>query len=248
MTVFRSSVEAWRPLVMTLGNGKPIDFLLRWIDKESGGNACDYTKLFESGIFQLMRENLANVGSTEAAYHPTPPCQPGARSIVSYDTLTSDQQITQVQVGLNYVDRCVDKAQAVLAQYGYDAWTPDTTSFWSMVKMAHVAPARMPVMLAQGLACNAGVPPADWDALMFCGPFPNTPQSWTDNAGDVGSYATGLKAFGSWPTWVWVGLGIASAVAGVWAYGRYKDRLPVLSSVFHLSGAKPKRRKASLFG
>lgn len=245
MTLFRSSVEAWRPLVTQFAAGKPVDFLLRWIDKESGGNPCSFTKLRESGIIQLDPSNQVTVGTNEATMHPIPPCSAGVQTTKYLSNLTADQAYTQIDRGFAYIDWCIDYAREKLAAAGYN-WDENSTSFWSMVKMVHVAPARIPVMLAQGLACNAGTPPADWDALMFCGPFPNTPQSWTDNAGDVGSYATGLKAFGSWPTWVWVGIGVVGAVGAVWAYGRYKDRLPVATSLFHLSGSK--RRKPSLFG
>lgn len=233
MTLFRSSVEAWRPLTTSLANGKPIEFLMAWLDKESGGNPCDYTVLHEAGIGQLDPSNMASVGTNVSQQHPSPPCVPNTRTTnVRYADLTDDQRVQQVQPWLDYVDKCIDRASSELAQHGYSNWTPDTTSFWSMVKMGHVAPARIPVMLAQGLACNAGTPPVDWDALMFCGPFPNTPQSWTDNAGTVGSYATGLKAFGTWPTWIPITLGILGVVAAAWSYNRYKDRLPVLKSLF----------------
>lgn len=251
MTLFRSSVEAWRPLTTQLANGKPIEFLMAWLDKESGGYPCDYTYLGEAGIGQLDPNNMASVGTNASAQHPSPPCPatlvcdrdpstgkqtaascPASSHAAGYAQLTDDQRVRQVQPWLDYVDKCIDRASSDLAQYGYSNWTPDTTSFWSMVKMGHVAPARIPTMLAQGLACNLGVPPADWDALMFCGPFPNTPQSWTDNAGWVGSYATGLKAFGTWPTWIPITLGILGVVAAAWSYNRYKSRLPVLKSLF----------------
>lgn len=245
MTLFRSSVEAWRPLTTQLANGKPIEFLMAWLDKESGGYPCDYTYLGEAGIGQLDPNNMASVGTNVSEQHPTGPCPsislgcapapgpcPASSHAIKYSDLTDDQRVKQVQPWLDYVDKCIDKASSELAAHGYSNWTPDTTSFWSMVKMGHVAPARIPTMLAQGLACNLGNPPADWDALMFCGPFPNTPQSWTDNAGSVGSYATGLKLFGSIPTWIPITLGVLGVIAATWSYKRYKNRLPALKSVF----------------
>ena len=220
MTIFRSSVEDWRPLITASANGKPVEFLLRWIDKESAGNPCSYTTLRESGIFQLDPGNMATVGTNEATMHPVPPCTAGAQTTAYLSSLSGDQPSTQISYGLAYVDWCIQQAQNYLAQAGYN-WDQTSTSFWSMVKMVHVAPARIPVMLAQGLACNGGTPPADWDALMFCGPFPNTPQSWTDNAGDVGSYATGLKAFGTIPTSWWA---FAAGIVGVIGYAWYTRR------------------------
>lgn len=241
MTLFRSSVEAWRPLVTQLANGKPIEFLLAWLDKESGGFPCDYTYKNEAGIGQLDPSNMVSVGTNVGEQHPSPcpsialgcvykgPC-PASSHAIKYSDLTDDQRVKQVQPWLDYVDKCIERAQTGLAQYGYN-WPDTSTSFWSMVKMGHVAPARIPVMLAQGLGCNLGNPPADWDALMFCGPFPDTPQSWTDNAGSVGSYATGLKAFGTWPAWIPIALGIAGVIGAAWAYNRYKGRLGFLKSI-----------------
>jgi hypothetical protein len=202
--------------VTSLANGKPVEFLMRWLDKESGGNPCDYTNLHEAGIGQLDPNNMISVGTSADEQHPSPPCTPGVRTISSYDALTDDQRTQQVVPWLAYVDQQITRARTNLAQYGYD-WPETSTSFWSMVKMGHVAPARISVMLAQGLAANGGVPPADWDALMATGPFPSTPASWTNNAGDVGSYATGMKTFGSPPPSMWAFmLGLGGVIALVW--------------------------------
>lgn len=208
-----------------LGYGKPIEFLMRWIDKESGGNACDYTSLFEAGIGQLDPANQASVGTNADEQHPSPPCVPGQRSIVPYSALTDEQRVNQVAPWLRYVDLQIDRARTELAQYGYN-WPETSTSFWSMVKMGHVAPARIPVMLAQGIAGNGGVPPADWNALMATGPFPNTPINWTNNAGDVGSYASGFKLIGSVPTWFALGLGVAGFFGLLFTVRYVKKRYP----------------------
>lgn len=250
MTIFRSSVEAWRPLVTSLSNGKPVEFLLAWLDKESGGYPCDYTYLGEAGIGQLDSSNMASVGTNASEQHPTGPCPsialgcvykgacPASSHAVGYGDLTDDQRTLQAVPWLAYVDLQIERARTNLAQYGY-SWPENTTSFWSLVKMGHVAPARIPVMLAQGLVCNAGTPPADWDSLIACGPFPNTPQNWIDNATTVGNYATGLKLFGSVPTWFAVTLGIGSLFAVIFAARTLKKRYPKVWTRLHLPEKVP---------
>jgi hypothetical protein len=256
VTIFRSSVEAWRPLITQYANGKSINFLLRWLDVESGGYPCDYTYLGESGIGQLDASNMASVGTNVDEQHPTPPCPPvslgcqkapgpcsaGTHS-VTYNDLTDDQRMLQLVPWLAYVDLCINRAQTDLAQYGYN-WPTNTTSFWSMVKMGHVAPARIPVMLAQGLVCNGGVPPADWDSLIACGPFPNTPQNWIDNATNVGSYATDAKLFGTIiggiiPTWFAIALGVGGLFAAVFLVRKAKKRYPKVWTKLHLPEKVP---------
>lgn len=236
MTLFRASVEAWRSLVTQYANGKPVEFLLAWLDRESGGNPCDYTKLFEAGIGQLDPSNMASVGTSVDEQHPSPPCVPGVRTISSFDALTDQQRVWQVVPWLDYVDQQIDRARTNLAQYGY-AWSESSTSFWSMVKWGHIAPAYIPRILAQGIICNGGVPPADYDTLMACNP--SLPTNWVDNGRKVGSYATGFKWFGVIPTWFAVGLGIAGFFGLFFTAKLIKRRYPQTWSRLHLPEKVP---------
>jgi hypothetical protein len=248
VTLFRSSVEAWRPLVTQYANGKPIEFLLAWLDRESGGYPCDYTYLGEAGIGQLDPNNMASVGTNVDEQHPTGPCPsislgcvkggpcPASSHAIGYNDLTDQQRIWQVVPWLDYVDQQIDRARTDLAQYGY-TWSEESTSFWSMVKWGHIAPAYIPRILAQGIICNGGVPPADYDALMACNP--NLPANWVDNGRKVGSYATGFKWFGMIPTWFAVTLGIAGFF-GLFLTAKYvKRRYPRTWAKLHLPEKVP---------
>lgn len=187
---FQPSTEAWRDLVSSQAGDKPIDFLMAWIDVESAGNPCSFTKLQEAGIFQLEPpDNMTQGGTTLALQHPVPPCATGMQTPVAFSQLTSDQANEQVRGGLQYVDYCRTVARADLNAAGYtDGWSDTDASFWQMVKMVHVAPAAIPGQLAQAVSVLGFVPPdwATWRATTTA-----WPASWLDNAEKVGAYGAG---------------------------------------------------------
>src|SRR4029077_17165388 len=49
---FNASVEAWRSDVASQAGDLPIDFLLMWIQVESNGNPCSWTRMNEVGVWQ----------------------------------------------------------------------------------------------------------------------------------------------------------------------------------------------------
>lgn len=189
--VFNPSVEQWRADVEAQMGTLPISFLLMWIQVESNGNPCSYTSLAEAGVFQLMNgDNMVQGKTTMAEQHPVPPCTAGVQTTAYRSSLTDDQAYQQVRGGIEYVNYCRARVDAWLGQYGYagqPGWSSSDWSYWAMVKMVHVAPAKIPGMLSSGLA-GGGVP-ADWDAMMQN--VSGIPTSWTDNARKVGLYGQG---------------------------------------------------------
>jgi len=171
---FPASVMRWLPLLEKHAGTIPIPFLLAYIQKESNGNPCSYTTLRESGIFQLMpphntREGLTSeealrvacVGSSQRASRP----------------LTEAEAEEQVASGLRYVN--VTRAYA----RKYVDWPETSADFWRMVKMVHVAPARVR-QYAPGAKTWA-----EFRQRAEAGG--NTPKSWLDNAEWVGGYGAG---------------------------------------------------------
>jgi hypothetical protein len=229
VATFPASVEDWRDLIAANAGDLPNDFLLGWIQIESNGNPCSWTRFSEAGIFQLMAgDNIAQGGTTLAAQHPVPPCASGVQTTAYLASLSSDQAYEQVRGGLQYVNYCRDQVRTKLAAYGYagqPGWTESDWSFWAMVKMWHVAPGVIPAMLQAGIDGNGGIP-TDWDAMAqyVTGVSP----SWLSNARTVGVYGDGGgSAIGgfvaSTPGAIIMGLlGIGLGVlAARWATKRY---------------------------
>ena len=186
---FRDSAEAWRSLVTQLAGDLPTDFMIAWIDVESGGNPCDYTSLRESGISQLMYpDNLNTAHTTEAAQHPVPPCVAGTSSSASYSSLSPSQQNDQVQGMVTYVNAMRANAHAQLQAVGTD-WDESTGDFWKLVKMNHVAPATIPPALQAALAAN-GTPPPDWATFAQFASANGVPTAWLSNASKVGAWGS----------------------------------------------------------
>jgi hypothetical protein len=170
--VFPAAVEQWRSLVQKYAGATPIPFLLAWIQKESGGNPCSYTSLRESGVFQLMPpDNLTQGGTTEAALRAA--CIGSSQSPAR--ALTNDEAEEQIRSGMQYVDYARSYARALVN------WPESGTDFWKLVKMVHVAPARVS-QYAPGTS--------SWAEFRKAA-APTTPASWLDNAEWVGSYGVG---------------------------------------------------------
>lgn len=188
---FSASTEMWRDDVASQAGGKPVDFLLAWMQIESNGNPCSWTSLAEAGVLQLMNgDNLVQGGTTLAQQHPVPPCVSGSQTTAYRTSLTDDQANEQVRGGLQYVDYCISKVEALFSLYGYSGapgWTNSDWSYWAFVKMVHVAPATIPGMLTAGL--QSGGIPVDWDDMMTY--VTGIPTNWTDNARKVGVFGAG---------------------------------------------------------
>lgn len=199
MATFRALPELWRKYFVVAAPDIPTDFLVAWIDKESGGNMCNWTgpAYREAGIFQLMPakngapdagsgSNVEIAGTTYEALRSA--CVPDASNVFSHDPSLEEKQV-QVDSGIRYVRWCMDQARKALAAVGA-TWDETSADFWKMVKLAHTLPS-----LFGGLATAAaalGHPPANWQEFvdngagtMFGG------AKWLPNADWVGQYGVG---------------------------------------------------------
>jgi hypothetical protein len=168
------SVMQWSPILDKYGSAYPRAFLYAWIKKESDGNPCSYTSLRESGIFQLMPPgNTSQGGTSEAALRAA--CVAGTQKLSR--PLTPAEADEQVRSGITYLDY----AKAYARQYVN--WPESNPDFWKMVKMVHVAPARVK-QYAPGAKSWA-----EFRARATAGG--DTPASWLDNAEEVGAFGVG---------------------------------------------------------
>jgi hypothetical protein len=172
--IFPASVLRWGPLLKKYGGSIPLPYLFAWLQKESYGNPCSWTSLRESGIFQLMYPgNLNEGGTTEEKLRAA--CV-GTTQKASRD-LTASELEEQVRSGIQYVRHAMAYARK------YVNWPESGTDFWKMVKMVHVAPARVK-QYAPGAS--------SWTEFrQRAAAGGNTPAHWLDNAEWVGSRGTG---------------------------------------------------------
>lgn len=192
--IWPASVLRWGPLLQKYAGSIPIPYLYAWIKKESNGNPCSYTTLRESGIFQLMPPgNTSEGGTSEAALRAA--CVASTQQ--ASRPLTEAETEEQVKSGLQYLNYAKSYARK------YVDWPESSTDFWKMVKMVHVAPARVK-QYAPG-ARNW----AEFRARAAAGG--NTPANWLDNADWVGSYGVGAGGV-STAALVLVGLAAVGAV------------------------------------
>lgn len=222
---FNQSVEDWRPDVRKQMGSKPIDFLMAWIQKESNGNPCSWTRLAEAGISQLMQgDNIAQGGTTIEDQHPSPPCAPGVQTTAYRSSLTDAQAYEQVRAFMQYVDYAITRVDYFLGQAGYanqPGWTNKDWSYWAMVKQYHALPGIIPALLNNGL--QSGGIPSDWDTMMQYSSYD------TANARSVGLFGQGggsVLGYLYSPTVVTIGLGVLLAVGGMLATRHIKKRYP----------------------
>jgi hypothetical protein len=171
-----ASVEQWRPLLEENAGDLPVEFLLAWIDRESGGNACSYTRYHEAGIFQLMPpDNLDDAGVSLDELRAA--CSGSTQQLAR--PLTDDERLVQVTSGIRYVNVCRDRARAKLAAAGAD-WPETSTDFWKAVKLQHAYPAALNYVKQA---------PGGWDELAVY-VYANHPElaGVMANAAAVGAY------------------------------------------------------------
>lgn len=192
--IMATNVLRWAPLLEKYRGTIPLQYLFAWIQKESNGNPCSYTTLRESGIFQLMYPgNLNEGGTTEEKLRAA--CV-GTTQQASRP-LTAAETEEQVRSGIQYVNAAKAYARK------YVDWPESNPDFWKMVKMVHVAPARVK-QYAPGAKSWA-----EFRARAAAGG--NTPANWLDNADWVGSYGVGAGGV-STAALVLVGLAAVGAV------------------------------------
>jgi hypothetical protein len=183
-TPFPAAVEQWRSLVSDNAGDIPVDFLLAWIQRESGGNPCSYTTMRESGIFQLMPpDNTNQGGTTEAALRAA--CSGSSQSAARQ--LTSDELDEQVKSGIRYVNYVRGVAHKKLDAAGV-TWDEANPDFWRIVKLQHAYPGPTAGWLATATA-QLGRPPASWAEMRAANPGARA--DVLNNAEWVGGFGAG---------------------------------------------------------
>ena len=153
---FRSSAEQWRSRFVALAPDLPIDFLIAWLDKESGGNPCS-TGIpgVEAGIFQTFHPADDRFGATFVELRAG--CS--GNFIVDPSAINFDLQASH---GIAFVRSKVGIAQAHMAASGV-SWPQSSSDFWKGVKQEHALPCVMANLLPR-VARKFGAP-QDWDTF-----------------------------------------------------------------------------------
>lgn len=149
---FSSSVEFWRNTFEQEAPDVPINFLLSWIQHESGGNPCslgfageqhpDGLFKMEAGIGQQFYSARTRAALNDVAVNGVPlrvlraPCsgQTATRA------LTEDERVANVRAFLGDVERFRAKAHEQLSAVGSQANDEQLEDFWMFVKLRHGLP------------------------------------------------------------------------------------------------------------
>lgn len=145
--VYRAMTERLRPQLEAAGraNGIPSEFLLTWVNMESGGNwrASDGGRadVAAKGIFQLTPQECATLG-------------------VDWHTLLGDASTaTSIEVGVRYILKSRERANLIARNLGL-AWSE--ADMWRLTKFAtHNLPAYAAQALPHAVAV-LGRAPRDW--------------------------------------------------------------------------------------
>jgi hypothetical protein len=187
---FRSSVEAWRPLANAYAADAPADFLLQWIDGESGGNRCNLTTSAgfpEVGLFQLDPGNAAMAGIDQN--------QLRANCDGQVDRGTDEDRQFAMASGVEYVKALKILAHAKLQAVGTD-WAESTPDFWALVRLQFSAGAgATDKWLAQATAA-LGRGPASWDEFVANVTPSQYFNHWSEVAFANGQYGAGYGGGG----------------------------------------------------
>ena len=211
---FRPTTEAWRDRVTAGADDLPVEFLMAWIDRESGGDPCSYTSLRESGIFQLEPpENTAQGGTTEAALRSM--CSGGSHS--QFRQMTEAEMNEQVRSGVQYIQKKRDETRVKLAQAGVN-WSEDSADFWRVVKLQHAYPAPTVTWLNNATAA-LGRPPATWAEMRAANPGARA--DVLNNAEWVGGYGEGGGGVGSSVKFLILLGGLGALAAIMYRYSRH---------------------------
>lgn len=184
---FPASVEQWRSLLEQNAGDLPINFLLSWIQNESGGYPCDYSSYHETGIFQLMPpDNTRDAGTTEDALRTA--CASGSSQAARQ--LTSDELLLQVTTGVTYVNHERAVAHQILDQIGVD-WPESSADFWSLVKLHHtVGGGTLNTWMSQAIQ-NLGHAPTSWNEFVSNVPSSDASNKWLPFAAKIGAFGEG---------------------------------------------------------
>jgi len=180
---FRNRVEAWRPIAEQFVGDAPTNFLLDWIDGESGGNRCNLTTSAgfpEVGLFQLDPGNAKLAGTDHDTLRLGCSGQNEAGG-------TPDDQFTAMATGVEYIKALKVLAHQRLRAVGTD-WNESDPGFWSFVRYHFSAGSGAAQSALQRATAKLGRPPSSWGEIVENG----SPSShWADVATRNGLYALG---------------------------------------------------------
>lgn len=183
---FRASVEQWRSLVSQYAADAPTDFLLDWMDKESGGNRCNLTTsagFNETGLFQLDNGNAAMAGVDPATLRNGCAGQTDTSG-------TSDDQTLAVSSGVAYIKALKALTHQELLAGGTD-WDESTADFWSLVRLQHAAGTGAVSHWLAAATANLGQGPTNWADFVSAGGA--TGNHWIAVAAENGSWGAGFS-------------------------------------------------------
>lgn len=211
--MFRMSSEAWRERVRKfnrkLGSDEfPEDFLIAWIDHESGGNPAALGAATEVGIFQVDMQDGPRFGGSVETLHTN--FAPYGKQTATR-ALTEAEKDLQVTTGLSMVRAYVARARSHASSVGAD-WPAGSSDFWKLVKWQHALPAYSLPLLRLYTDSNGG-PPSTFDAWASWVNQQERPsfvdtrywntggtglQKYFRNAQKVGAYGGGERLLATW--------------------------------------------------
>ncbi len=153
---FKASAEQWRSRFVDIAPDIPQDFLIAWLNNESGGNPCSLgIPGVEAGIFQTYHPADDRYGATFAQLRQ------GCSGSTLVDPSAVDYEL-QARHGINYVRGKIAAAQTHLFAAGVN-WPMDSSDFWIAVKQEHALPCVMADLLPR--VTRKFGPPANWDTF-----------------------------------------------------------------------------------
>src|ERR1044071_5384075 len=155
--VFSAKAEQWRDVLAQMAPDIPTNFLIAWLDEESGGNPCSLGILTigkqEAGIWQTMHPQDDKYG---ASYDQL---RLGCNGQTLVDPSAVDK--TAQMAGLNMVRDYMQRTDGLLAQNGV-SWDRSSADYWKAVKSIHGLPCVLGDLLPRVIA-KPGAPPASWN-------------------------------------------------------------------------------------
>lgn len=138
------TTERWRRKLERIAGWVPVDFLLAWVDTESGGIPTITTTLGERGLFQVHPDEVEMLGLTQDEFM----------------RLTTDPDLA-MRYGVKAAKLYAYQAKKDLAKVGV-AW--HGRDFWKLVKLYHGAYG-MPSAVLNAFARVNGRGPENWPEL-----------------------------------------------------------------------------------
>jgi hypothetical protein len=216
--MFSPLVERWRPFVKKYTPNIPEDFVLAWIDEESGGGTPGgwYTDYDERGVLQIHPKTRINMKMSDEDWNYI-------NLFTDSPSFDFDKHYAISSKALNYTVRSATSALRGVNFTGAD--------FWTTVKVMHGLPTIIWIGLGDFKIANKRVPTswnefASWlrTAQWTIKPYkPERIGEILDNAEYAGKYA-GLRASSTASTksysWLWLPITAGISYLGLHLLGR----------------------------